>query len=525
MFRSTNKGANWTRIVIPGLDPFLDVLSLGINSKGHVFAGIDGAVFRSTDNGDVWQRLDVPLTANLVRTIMTTANGHVYIGTHDVFAAYGGITRSLDNGDTWSRTGLNNRPVFALGANTLGDVFAGTYNAGIIHSSDQGESWALIGAPASDVYGLAFNSCGHIFAVTAGGVYRSIDDGKNWTLLNAGFGIFRSLAINSRGEIFVGTHYAGGVLRSADNGETWKSAGNFLPYPFEVPSLAVNSEDHIFVGTNEGVFRSTDDGDHWLRVLNHYVRCFVFNSKGQIFAGTFGQGVFRSMDEGESWTVTALTDAEVYDLTINSKGHLFAATWGRGILQSTDNGDSWRPIKINNGLFDNYILAIAINSNDEIFASTYEEFYSGRRMGNIFYSSDNGINWTEFNTGSDSYAYSLIIDANGYIFAGTENYGVFRSVQSTTPNKNLSMKYFLKQNYPNPFNSSTKIGFSLPYPGLVTLKVYDTLGREIATILQGEHCDYQHEVEWNAAGFASGVYFYRLRAGDFLQTRKLTILR
>jgi hypothetical protein len=86
--------------------------------------------------------------------------------------------------------------------------------------------------------------------------------------------------------------------------------------------------------------------------------------------------------------------------------------------------------------------------------------------------------------------------------------------------------YFkLDQNYPNPFNPKTDVRFSIASFGFVSLRVYDVLGREVATLVEGQKHHGRYEVEWNAEGFPSGVYFYRLRAGELVQTKKLLLLR
>jgi hypothetical protein len=84
---------------------------------------------------------------------------------------------------------------------------------------------------------------------------------------------------------------------------------------------------------------------------------------------------------------------------------------------------------------------------------------------------------------------------------------------------------YLFQNYPNPFNPSTAIRYALVRPSDVTLTVYDVLGRRVATLVQGPQGGGFHEVQFDASGLASGVYLYQLRAGDFVQTRRLLLLR
>jgi hypothetical protein len=83
----------------------------------------------------------------------------------------------------------------------------------------------------------------------------------------------------------------------------------------------------------------------------------------------------------------------------------------------------------------------------------------------------------------------------------------------------------LHQNYPNPFNPSTVIRFELPTPTQVRLSVYDLMGREVSVLVNQRRDAGVHQVQFDGSNFASGVYFYRIEAGSFLQTRKLLILR
>jgi hypothetical protein len=87
------------------------------------------------------------------------------------------------------------------------------------------------------------------------------------------------------------------------------------------------------------------------------------------------------------------------------------------------------------------------------------------------------------------------------------------------------LEYQLHQNYPNPFNPSSTIRYSLPQESNVSLAVFSTLGQQVATLVRGEQEAGYHEVKFDATGLSSGVYFCRLEAGDFVQTRKLLLLR
>jgi hypothetical protein len=93
--------------------------------------------------------------------------------------------------------------------------------------------------------------------------------------------------------------------------------------------------------------------------------------------------------------------------------------------------------------------------------------------------------------------------------------------------------FYLSQNYPNPFNPVTKIKYTIPSVTLrqaqsdilVTLKVYDILGREVATLVNEEKPAGEYEVEFNAANLPSGIYFYQINAGNFVETKKMVLLK
>jgi len=89
----------------------------------------------------------------------------------------------------------------------------------------------------------------------------------------------------------------------------------------------------------------------------------------------------------------------------------------------------------------------------------------------------------------------------------------------------LPEKFSLDQNYPNPFNPSTTINFSVPSSEFVTLKVYDVLGNEIETLVNEEKPAGKYEVDFNAVELSSGIYFYMLQVGNFLETKKMILLR
>ena len=319
----------------------------------------------------------------------------------------------------------------------------------------------------------------------------------------------------------------------------------------------------MLCGSLNGIFRSTDEGSSWITdaLPNNTVNVLNSNSAGQIFAGT-DAGIYRSTDNGGSWNQSGLTNEDIGRLALNSSDHLFAVTATNGIFFSTNSGDFWSPVGA--GISTNTITDIAITTNDYIFAATdsgvfrstddgnswvnvnnelwnfeygfllttdsHDNIFAGTLGDGIFKSTNNGNDWIQINDGLvNNFIFSMESSPDNYLFAGTFGNGIYlREITTEIFNANHTgsvTSFFLKQNYPNPFNPSTSIQYAVSNRQFVSLKVYDVLGNEIATLVNKEKPEGIYEIEWNATGLPSAVYFYQLKTGSFVQTKKMILLR
>jgi hypothetical protein len=101
----------------------------------------------------------------------------------------------------------------------------------------------------------------------------------------------------------------------------------------------------------------------------------------------------------------------------------------------------------------------------------------------------------------------------------------YSSITAVEDQNNIPISFNLAQNYPNPFNPSTKINYSIAQFSQVALKIYDVLGTEVATLVNEEKPAGSYEVNFNASQLSSGIYFYKLQAGSFIQTRKMILIK
>jgi hypothetical protein len=128
----------------------------------------------------------------------------------------------------------------------------------------------------------------------------------------------------------------------------------------------------------------------------------------------------------------------------------------------------------------------------------------------------NEYSFTDKNISTGMYFYRLKqID-----YDGSFEYSLEVKVEVGTP-----LEFSLEQNYPNPFNPNTKIKYSVPHSSNVTIKVFDILGNEIETLVNEEKPVGRYEINFNASSLPSGVYFYQLRAGNFVGTKKMILLK
>jgi len=116
-------------------------------------------------------------------------------------------------------------------------------------------------------------------------------------------------------------------------------------------------------------------------------------------------------------------------------------------------------------------------------------------------------------------------DPDGDYWNFSPDFLVRISGPTLVPEQQVSSTFRLMQNYPNPFNPSTTLSFTLPLQSFTTLTIYNTLGQRVATLVSGNLEAGEHALAWNAGSLSSGVYLYRLQAGEFSETRKLLLLR
>jgi len=133
----------------------------------------------------------------------------------------------------------------------------------------------------------------------------------------------------------------------------------------------------------------------------------------------------------------------------------------------------------------------------------------------------NGLNW--YNRADTNYGNVKARSYENLLL--TASIAVPTAVIETATQTNVPLRYGLEQNYPNPFNPSTTIRFQMPSKGFVTLKIYDIIGREVATLVNGFQEAGPHNVKFDASNQPSGIYLYRITSGTYVETKKLVLIK
>jgi photosystem II stability/assembly factor-like uncharacterized protein len=390
---------------------------------------------------------------------------------------------------------------------------------------------------------------------------KSEDDGLHWMSLEIPNGatptVVRANPANGK-TVFVGCGAFGtvslGVYKSIDGGIHWQQmlADSSIP----VTAIDISSVDtsRVLLGTPGRVFQSTNSGNDWETLLSlegstHFETTIIRVSEvhpEKIFIGvtsnwTYDAGVYATSDNGYHWErrVNGLTEGLEYTgitaLALDPiNDSIIYMGNSVGVFKSTTAGSLWTSCGLPDLRGIGFINDVQIAPDDptHVFA-TVRGTLVGR--GGFYHSRNAGLTWDEIiipGLSDKSRTFLEVVPQNeSYsIHLGTESYGwlvgeVPRYTASVALEKGVPLVVHLEQNYPNPFNPSTTIRYGLPVRSHVTLVVVNTLGQQVAVLQNREQEAGYHDVKFDGSGFSSGVYFYRIQAGSFVQARKLLILR
>lgn len=424
--------------------------------------------------------------------------------------------------------------------------------------------WRFLGLRGRIVQQLRLHDQ-HLYATTDNGLYRKDlrADDTLWTPFGLQGKQARALLIFNADTMLASTQFdTVSLYRTTDAGVTWSNYQNGFGGQFSENVLAIErhpQQPNILFATGATVVaKSVDRGRSWqishgnwggLATGVNFVKIDT-NDSQIIWAG--GQNsierafLLKSENTGANWRewpeiVKEVSTGKTVAIHPYDSKTVYAGLESF-ILKTTDGGETWDEIFVEDGRF---FFGIAINPvrPGRIYAASWFKTSDPQPL-IVYISDDAGESWREVHEKTTQFggAWDLLHINEGMIdrlYLGLDKGGVYEFVADLATEVDddpaIISTFKLEQNYPNPFRSAatsrsagnpeTVIAFSLPKTELATLRIYDALGREVATLANRVMAAGEHKIRWRSNGLASGVYFYRLHAGEFAATRKLLILQ
>lgn len=380
----------------------------------------------------------------------------------------------------------------------------------ILKTTDAGNSWSERVLNNCLLWGLTIvnRSVGWAVGRTPGGsglLCKTNDGGDMWNVVDtsAAQSHFYSIQFldELHGRIGGWNDTTGFVLRTTNGGVTWQT---IYDKSLDVNELFfLDNSNGWNVGENGKIYKTTDGGATWQSVFqapNPYsplsyspLRRIRFTDPmhGYAVGGiSGGETKLWTSDGGMTWNVVNKTQGSslhgLWFADANNGWCVGGVNAGLTIQKTTDGGKTWAKQQ-----FPTTLSGKVSYFEDIAFVSPTE-------------------GW--------------IVADSGYILK-TTNGGEQPASLVVNQFDGAPAAFQLSQNYPNPFNPSTAINFQLSAAGHVSLKMFNTLGEEVATLVSEELPAGTYSRTWNASGFPSGVYYYRLQAGSLVETKKLVLLR
>lgn len=477
-----------------------------------------------------------------------------------IINSYGSILKSTNGGINWiTLRGYQGGST----AHTLLDIYFKNFNTGwisaydgsVLRSTDGGLNWSnIFGQPLGPVASLDFSDMNTGWIITkylvvnedASIVWKTTNRGYNWLDIVSYVGV----TLNSLDFIDNQTGYlcgnSGVIYKTTNSGNNWVSI-----------SYGNNNYESVFFtdantgylcGTSGAIVKTTNGGANWLFQISNTTKnlndiCFADLQNGYIASDS--GFVLKTTNSGQNWSlIYPLNNKDYRAIYFINPNTGFAVgdsrtsgpfpVYNRVIVKTTNAGLNWtNPL--------NETAAGERTFSDILFMNDQTGWVASNNgiTGYIRKTTNGGVNWIQtyapIVASSDQYKRLNCIKSLGedFTWAGGEN-GTILSTSSPIGIQTIStiipMNFYLHQNYPNPFNPQTKIKFDVPASvkgqmSNVKLVVYDLLGREVAILVNEELKPGTYETDWDASNYSSGVYFYRIISDDYIETKKMVLMK
>ncbi len=548
ILRSIDSGDNWDTLWCD-LPYELKTISFITDQVGWI-AGEQNRIYKTIDGGMNWnlQYADTISPYSLVIEQIFALDATNIFG-----STLGGFIKSTDGGISWQSSsfpGYNSLKIFFK--NPL-EGYA--YGSDLLKTTDGGISWARVSQSIKDqIIKIDFVNTLKGWALSYDKLYMTTDGGFNWQpQFSYNGGIYDDWGlefVDSLKGYIIGYEQAYTTL---DGGLSWDSlslgdgvivwGGDVDYYKAELGILCNVMQESVpgsHIYDIPSILITTDGGSNWIKKtysINAEYGAFQkiqFVDLEHIYGINY-RGLWLSSDTANTWQLISnenyFIGSASFDF-INPSDGCYSQV-GSYLKFTTNSGVNWQEYQLSKYIFINDYQMVGKD-----ISGNYRIFGVGNDGRILKYTMDyfNPDSYPKTFTSADLKSVSLYMeDRLPYLWAGGEGFtilhGTTEIVSDVNENQNNIMNDFvLGQNYPNPFNPSTKISWQSPVGSWQTLKVFDVLGNEVATLVDEYRPAGNYELDFNVGrdsspALASGIYFYQLKAGDYVETKKMILLK
>ena len=542
LFRSVDQANSWSEIIVQNNKRINSIECINVNN--WLYAGDVGTIYSSINGGVNWTvRSGYPMAVGGIVSCSFPDENTGFILTN---GGGGYIFKTSTGGDWWSAPyslGTINNPhsIYFINSQT-GWVSA---DDGIIKkTTDGGNSWGTYNTGGTKLHSVFFIN--HLTGWTAGGlntnngkrIYKSTNGGINWFqqyYTNWGREFYDLYFINSQTGWAAGYQGVNTICKTTNGGEIW--------YETQAPGLSIysvyfyDSSIGWAVGEAGTIHKSINGGELWTTLFQPFILTsenitdiyFANQNTGWALTSSL---IYKSTNGGMNWNsqLVGTGGGSQFAFPVTSIAYVIG---GLSVYKTTNTGSELIPQPV--------LLFPSNNSSGQSLTPLLD--WSNVPIANSY----------KLQLAVDSFFTMILIDTTTnvdslIVAAGILNNNVkyfwrvkamnnlgsgpfsiifsFRTqlVGMLSENSHTS-KFTLHQNYPNPFNPLTKIEFDIPFKGFIKLTLFDVLGREITKLINQEMNPGCYKIDWDASNLPNGIYFYKLEAGSFVETKKMILLK